>query len=555
MSKKALAKVNPSTWGFDTPAHEVFHIYFRDMLDGPSKIRSNLAKKAIRSLAASRNSEVVAKILKVMDENPGMTRTDAAEEVLTNATVEESIWRALGEDNGIKNAMKDVWSNIKARFGPEGSATLEDLQRLYSNKLVYDAPTAERYTGELPAIARVTPMGDEEAFMQPEPEIRTITRKRKEDFETSGIHQYYEGDKLVAEIYRDPESGYWYDGDDQSFIGFTREIAEKKLNLSEAQIKRKGLRQDEPSIKTISEGESKTKFNLRITRAQRIGSRGVGFRTWTWFSLPKQVFNTRAEAEAAILQFAKVQTKKDGPIRLGLNEVKIGNGQIVREDKYSIEGDKSKPFLTEDLLKVQTVLPEETSQQKLQDEPGVKTLPASEVIELIKTRSFLNEAPTVKLNKEKLISNEQAAKIWEDFKKEVPTGPNAEEIKEFIKDSVVKTPLYHFSKKGGEFDFVDPEKAMEVGSNLGLHLGDPFQAMVRSSSPGLFIRDLGDYPLTSVTKKFWVSLKNPIRLSDGQANNVDNGLAELKSRSIVSEKEFNTVKDSLKFALTNKRNK
>jgi hypothetical protein len=318
MSQRALAKINPSKAGFDTPAHEVFHIYFRDMLEGPSKIRAKLAKKALDSLERA-EGEVAARIDAIRKANPGMSRREAAEEFLVSAVGEESIWRALGEDTGFKRAMQDIWSNIKARFGPKGSATIDDWKRLYSNKLVYDAPTGARYSKELP-VAK--PVGDPEVFMQDEPTIpkvesrarvgipgihdsrgseaimdldrngfgiserykkwlrevkgfsdqeiadlsnrlreakgigigsslkyqdepavpkleKQITRRRHPQFLINGIHQYFDRNhKLVAEIYRDPETGFWRDNDDQSFIGFSRSEAERSLNLA----------QDEPVI-------------------------------------------------------------------------------------------------------------------------------------------------------------------------------------------------------------------------------------------------------------------------------------------------------------------
>lgn len=123
--QRALAKINPRKAGFDTPGHELFHIFVDDMLQGPSATRKNLANRAIQEFARAENLDV-----------------KVAEEALTNAVGSESVRRALGQDRNFSSAMQDIWSNVKARFGPAGSATKDDWARLMSNKLIHDAPSS-----------------------------------------------------------------------------------------------------------------------------------------------------------------------------------------------------------------------------------------------------------------------------------------------------------------------------------------------------------------------------------------------------------------------------
>ncbi len=73
-------------------------------------------------------------------------------------------------------------------------------------------------------------------------------------------------------------------------------------------------------------------------------------------------------------------------------------------------------------------------------------------------------------------------------------------LKEFLKDSVVKTPLYHGSTK--DFDAFDPDKASHT--SIGIHMGtlDQAHAFVRGDRHGGQIYQV------------YANIKNPLRLKD-----------------------------------------
>lgn len=106
-------------------------------------------------------------------------------------------------------------------------------------------------------------------------------------------------------------------------------------------------------------------------------------------------------------------------------------------------------------------------------------------------------------------------------------------INNHIKDSVVKTPLFHFSRPNSEsFERLQPSKLQEKGPAFGLHLGDAGQAEDRFKAIGYG---------TGRTFSVYAKIKNPLRVTDNEANFLFELRNRLKNDGLITEEEYSTI--------------
>lgn len=130
----ALVKINSSKAGLDTWPHELFHIFYHDLLSSDRLSDNKLAQTGDTAVRASKEYDIA----KAND--PSLT----PHEFLTKRVGADVVRRVLQTEGKGKfaNWLSDFWSYIKARWNPK-SASVSDYARLFSNRLLYDRPFRE----------------------------------------------------------------------------------------------------------------------------------------------------------------------------------------------------------------------------------------------------------------------------------------------------------------------------------------------------------------------------------------------------------------------------
>lgn len=133
--EEVAAKINPEKAGWDTHPHELAHPLIRDWLTGPSKTSKRIAQNA----------------LDVASTDPKRPVDVDAEEWLVQNIGEGTAERLL--DSRYDSALRDFWAHAKVKLG---RGSMADYKRLFSNKLIGDAPFADTHPApKTPAVKPV----------------------------------------------------------------------------------------------------------------------------------------------------------------------------------------------------------------------------------------------------------------------------------------------------------------------------------------------------------------------------------------------------------------
>lgn len=152
--QEALVKINPNKAYSDTWAHEPFHIFLHDMLNGPSVSDRKLAQRILSE---------IEKLPEYRDwvsgRNPKYQNTP--EEFLAEHTGIDFM-RRLSSRSELLNLMSDAWHNIKLKWGL-GKATMADYRRLMSSRMLYD-PSFLESRGRMGATGKPPVIGGERQY-------------------------------------------------------------------------------------------------------------------------------------------------------------------------------------------------------------------------------------------------------------------------------------------------------------------------------------------------------------------------------------------------------
>ncbi|HEY5956742.1 MAG TPA: hypothetical protein VIV60_09325, partial [Polyangiaceae bacterium] len=120
----------------------------------------------------------------------------------------------------------------------------------------------------------------------------------------------------------------------------------------------------------------------------------------------------------------------------------------------------------------------------------------------------------------------------------VPVPDNSAELAERLKESAIKTPVYHVTER--KYDRADPQTANMVGggSIFGMHFASkPGQAQTRAEDLALYgMLHRGDKGELRTTK-YWLDIRNPLRVSDNAANVPFEMLREMREQGIFTVEE------------------